>query len=83
MTATRFYDHVPKLDLSTRHFIVAALTPRAVTLGLRLGDVVEVSDSVSVIYRNSGYGPARKLLDSLVVSGTLRPITVGVGEGAP
>lgn len=76
MTATRFYDHVPTLDLSTRRFIVAQLTPRAVTLGLQLGDVVEMGERESVIYRQSGYGPARKLLDSLVVSGTLLRLDV-------
>ena len=82
MTATRRYDHVPTLDLSTRRYIVTALTPRAVTFGLQLGDVVEIGEQASVVYRNCGFGPARKFLDSLIVTGTLRRIEVTGTEEA-
>lgn len=66
------YTYVPQAA-KARRYLVAELTPRASAMGLLHGDVVEVHpDGLTILLRAQGHAPPRKLLDSLIVSGTLR-----------
>ncbi len=70
MAVTR-YEYIPKAPKAAR-YLVTELTPRAVTLGLRHGDVIEVGERGVLVLRPTVEGPPQKHLDSLIVSGTLR-----------
>jgi hypothetical protein len=68
------YEYVPKAA-KARRYLVAELTPRASAMGLMHGDVIEVHpDGLTVLLRAQGHAPPRKLLDSLIVSGTLQQL---------
>jgi len=74
--ATRRYDYIPKAP-NAKRYLVAQLTPRAAMMGLMHGDVVEVGERGILILRATAAGPPQKMIDSLVVSGTLAPLISG------
>lgn len=70
MTGVRL-DYIPKADLKAKRYLVTANTPRANTLGLREGDVIEMRPDGARLLSWVGDAPPQKLLDSMIVSGTL------------
>lgn len=69
-------DYIPKADLRAKRYLVTANTPRANTLGLREGDVIEMRPGGARLLTWVGDAPPQKHLDSLIVSGTLALLEV-------
>lgn len=67
-------DYIPRADLKAKRYLVTANTPRANTLGLREGDVIEMRPGGAWRLSYVGEAPPQKFLDSLIVSGTLVPL---------
>lgn len=66
--------------MKAKRYLVTANTPRANTLGLRDGDVIEMRDGRARLLSYVGEAPPRKFIESMILTGTLRRLEVNNEE---